>query len=521
MTSSSLLQLRQATYLIGLSYALLLVGLFHTSYAWLIGVDWNKEDYTYGYLIPIIVLYLIWEKKDELASHNSSPSWTAMLVILPGLILYWLGELGGEFYSLYLSSWLLLVGLCWLHMGWKKLKFILFPLCFILSMFPPPSFIHAKISFQLKLISSKLGVAMLQLYGMSVYREGNIIDLGFTKLQVVDACNGLRYLIPLIVLGVLLAYFYRGPLWHKLIIVASTIPLSIITNGFRIASVGVLYQYFGAAAAEGFFHDFSGWFIFMVTLVILLAEIWLLKKLFPIKKKNQHQSPPPVEKKSRVLRPSSPTTISGIVRSPHFLVPLLLLGTTLAMSTTVEFREKTPTNMPLSQFPTQMGPWQGQPEIMEQKFIDALNFSDYTIINYKNTQQQNVNFYVAYYESQRKGKSIHSPATCLPGGGWIFHEAGTVTIMVNGKPMPVNRALIQKDETKQLSYYWFPQRDRILTNAYQLKIYNFWDALTRQRTDGALVRLITPVYSSEQEADKRLQAFVAELTPQLNTFLPE
>jgi len=161
---------------------------------------------------------------------------------------------------------------------------------------------------------------------------------------------------------------------------------------------------------------------------------------------------------------------------------------------------------------------------MEQKFIDALDLSDYVIVNYEDPEGRPVNFYAAYYETQRKGESIHSPGTCLPGSGWIFNQAGEIDISTpgyHGGSMRVRRAYMQKGAYRQLSYYWFPQRGRILTNAYQLKIYNFWDALTKHRTDGALVRIITPVYEGEgpRKAEERLQGFVREIVPVLNQYL--
>ena len=148
------------------------------------------------------------------------------------------------------------------------------------------------------------------------------------------------------------------------------------------------------------------------------------------------------------------------------------------------------------------------------------------------------------YESRRKGESIHSPETCLPGSGWEFRNAGKAIMQLaapesstvqlppqvpgqraNGSTssITVNRAVMEKGASKQLSYFWFPQRDRVLTNAWELKLYNFWDALTRQRTDGALVRVITPVYPNESvdDADKRLAAFTKEIVPVLNEFLPK
>ncbi|MGD9661596.1 MAG: exosortase, partial [Porticoccaceae bacterium] len=252
-----------------LLFGLLLAALYYSSFTWLVLKDWSREDYSYGWLIPLIVLYLVWEKRPTLRTTPANPSWLGLLALLPGLVLYWIGELSGEFFSQYLSFTLIVIGLCWLHLGWKKLKVLLFALLLTLAMYPPPHFLHDRITFQLKLISSELGIWLLHLYGMSAYREGNVIDLGFTQLQVVDACSGLRYLFPLIILAVLLAYMYRERLWKKIVLVLSVIPLTLVINALRIALTGILYKFWGPVVAEGFFHDFAGVFIFMVGLGVL------------------------------------------------------------------------------------------------------------------------------------------------------------------------------------------------------------------------------------------------------------
>jgi exosortase D (VPLPA-CTERM-specific) len=539
----------QSVWIFSAFYLAVLVGLYYSSFSWMIGRDWNKDDYTYCYLMPFIILYILWEKRDKLAALPSSPAWTGLVVLGFGITFYWLGELGGEFYSMYLSFWLVIIGLCWLHLGWRKMRVIVFPLFLILTLFPPPNFIYNKISVQLKLISSEIGVSMMQTYGLSAYREGNVIDLGFTQLQVIDACSGLRYLIPLIVMGLLFAYFYRAPFWKKAVLVLSTIPLSILTNGLRIASVGILYQYWGPMVAEGFFHDFSGWFIFMASLGLLLGEMGVLKA-FGKRKPNAVQGSGfkvqgnkgkvqgdkdearglgfKVHGKNIKIIKDQQSTINNphslFPGLPQFIVAIVLLGSTLAIGQTVEFREKVPSSRPFAEFPLQVGTWSGSRETMEQQFIDELDLSDYVIIDYHNGNKP-INFYVAYYESQRKGESIHSPATCLPGSGWIFNQAGTITLPFasgNGTPMHVNRAYMQKGSYNQLVYYWFPQRGRILTNAYQLKLFAFWDALTRQRTDGALAWVITPVFEDERlaDADARLQGFVKLIEPVLEEFIP-
>jgi len=296
----------------------------------------------------------------------------------------------------------------------------------------------------------------------------------------------------------------------------------------RIAMTAILYKYFGAGVAEGFFHEFSGLLIFAICIPVLLIEMKILEKL------------PPIQSNTASESKENGTTLSGdnsgsnnkkvskheLLLQPMFVVAIILLGATLAISNTVDFREKIPAKKNLEQFPLKLDEWTStRRQPMAQMYIDALDLSEYVIIDYHNRNDKKVNFYVAYYESQRKGESIHSPATCLPGSGWSFDQSGTVKITdVHGidGTIEVNRAVMQSGRSRRVTYYWFPVRGRILNNAYQLKIYNFWDALTQQRTDGALVRLITSVYEDETlaDAEKRLQNFVRDIVPVLEEYIP-
>ncbi len=518
----ALLNIGFVSWVKGVVYGVLLAGMYGSTATYLFLKDWARDDYSYGYMIPLLVLYLIWDKRERLSALPTQPSWVGLFLVLPAFCLFWVGELAGEYFSLYMSLWLMITGLCWLHLGWNKLKEMGFALIMMLTLFPFPNFLYTKVSWQLKIISSQLGVLAMQAFGVSAFREGNVIDLGFTQLQVVDACSGLRYLIPLIVLGLLLSYFYKAAFWKRAFVVVSTIPLSIGTNGLRIALTGVVYEQWGPELAEGVFHDFSGWFIFVVSVGALLLEMWVLQgfKGLGLRSEVGGRRPEGGGRKSEVGGQRS----EGLLQA-RFWVVVVLLGATLGLSHGIEFREKVPISKSFELFPLQVGEWVGTREIMEKRFVTSLDLSDYVIVNYQNTSGRQVNFYVAYYESQRKGESIHTPGTCLPGSGWLFRKAGRLNVaMVNGTSggFPVNRALMQKGEQHQLVYYWFSQRGRILTNAYQLKFYAFWDALTRQRTDGALVRLITPVYEGEtaEQAEKRLQGFMGEIVPVLEGFIP-
>lgn len=497
-------------------YGVLLTLLYKSAVEHLLA-SWGNADFSYCYLVPIVVAYLVWDKRQELRSIPARVSCWGLLALLPGLAFYWVGELGGEFFTLFVSLWLVAVGLLWLHLGGALLRAVLFPLLLSLAMFPPPQLIANNLSLQLKLLSSRIGVFLMQLLGMSAYREGNVIDLGFTRLQVVDACSGLRYLFPIIILGLILAYFLKGPWWKKALLVLTSIPLVVFANGLRIAATGFLYQFWGPVVAEGFFHDFAGWFTFMFVLAVLVPEMLLLKRLWPEKVPLIPQTP---LRGMPVLRPSG-----GRLSLATIATGLLLVLMTVAGSQGIDFREKIPAKKPLSAFPLQIGQWQGVRGAMEQQYVDALDFSDYLMIDYRDAQGRPINLYVAYYESQRKGESIHSPASCLPGGGWVLNDTGRASIRVGDAPneqITISRAFIQKDDFKQLTYYWFPQRGRILNSMIEMKLFNFWDALTRQRTDGALVRLVTPVTEGEtiDQADQRLQVMTRQLQPLLEQYLP-
>nr|WP_319392943.1 VPLPA-CTERM-specific exosortase XrtD [uncultured Desulfobacter sp.] len=502
---------------------ILVAGIYFSTFQWLVTKDWARDDYSHGMLMPFIILYLLWEKKDYFGAIPGKMAWHGFLLFIPGLCLYWMGELAGEYFMLYFSFWLIIVGLGWIQMGMEKIKVIWFPLIMSLAMFPLPSFLNVKLTFQLRLMSSKLAVLMMQAYGMSAFREGNVIDLGFTKLQVVDACSGLRYLFPMIILSILIAYFYKARLWKKILLILSSIPLTVITNAFRIALTGILSKYFGSKVVEGFFHDFEGWLIFMVTLGVLLGEMWVMNRLFPeaVLAENDSNDEPSRRAVQETVDVGSQK--KGPLQ-PQFIISVVLLALTLVLSQGIEFRPAIPISKPFKQFPMQIGQWAGNPYSMESEIIDTLDLSDYIMADYRDVKGRPIDFYVAYYENQKKGESIHSPATCLRGGGWEFKQSGKAFVsLADGNRLPVSRALIENGPYRQIAYYWFPMRGRNLTNAYQMKWYNFWDALTRQRTDGALVRVIVPVGDGESidAAEKRLQGFIRAVVPVLDTFLPQ
>lgn len=483
---------------------------------------WERPEYSHGYLIPLISAFLIWQKKDELELVPYEGSWTGFVIVLMGLLLYFAGELSTLYTIIQYSFLVVVMGAVLTLMGWKAFKIIWVPLLILAFMIPLPNFLYNNLSAQLQLISSELGVAIIRLFNISVYLEGNVIDLGTYKLQVVEACSGLRYLFPLMTLSFIAAYFFKGAFWKRAVIFLSSIPITVLMNSFRIGVIGVMVDWWGKAMAEGFLHDFEGWAVFMACTAILMLEMWILAKIG-----SGHKS----LREVFGLEFPAPTPMDAVVKRRAIPLPLMTAGFFLvitAISTTFigQRTEIIPARANFSELPMIIGSWQGKREQMEAIYVSALKFDDYVLADFWDKNKNYVNLYVAYYSSQRKGESAHSPRTCIPGGGWqitSFAQHRIDNVAVAGQSLLVNRAVIQKGENRQLVYYWFQQRGRIITNEYLVKWYLFWDALTRNRTDGALVRLTTFVRpgSPIEDADSQLADFAKSVFVPLKTYIPE
>ena len=511
------------------SYTLLLVAaVVVLLYAYYDGLErmvyrWgSSEEYGYGYIIPLISAFFIWQKKNELSEQPFTGSWVGLIVLLLGGILLVLGELASLFIVTQYAFLVALAGLALAVTGWRIFLIIAAPLAVLVFMIPLPQFIYANLSSELQLISSQLGVFVIRLFGISVYLEGNVIDLGTYKLQVVEACSGLRYLFPLASLAFIAAYMFRGAFWKKAIIFLSSVPITVFMNSLRIGVIGVLVEYGGPGQAEGFLHYFEGWVIFMGCMAILILEIWVLASVGKDKLSFSEAFAidlPESRKNSDVIIEKRTLPVSFIVAWP---VVLLIA---IATSFISERSELIPDRTSFADFPMETSEWKGKPDRLEQIYLDVLKLDDYVIADYVNSAGKVVNFYSAYYASQRKGESAHSPRSCIPGGGWQIKDLSQKSldgVLAGDIPVSVNRLVIAKGDYKQLVYYWFQGRNRIINNEYMVKWYLFWDALTKSRTDGALVRLTAFLDPSEDivEADQRLTLFAKDISPHLADYIP-
>jgi exosortase D (VPLPA-CTERM-specific) len=503
--------------------------IYYDALAYMVSVWIDDDNYGHGFFVPVISLFLIWLKRDTIRALEPRGSWWGLSLILVGVALYGLGELSTLYTFLHLSFWCVVVGLCWVALGGKILRALSFPLLYLLTMIPLPQFLLQGLSGQLQLVSSALGVGCLQVVGVTAFREGNVIDLGPIQLQVVEACSGLRYLFPLMSLALLCAYLFRGPMWKRAVVFLSSMPIAIVLNGFRIGVIGVLVEFFGAGAADGFLHLFEGWVIFLVSLAILGLVMWGLSRIGSGSERQSFSDLLQLPSDSgTVVQPGlgGSSFLPGPLPAPLFCSMGLLVCLVVASPYLISRDEIAPARQALLNFPMQVQEWQGATFPLEKEYIETLRFDDYLLADYRTTAGVPVNFYVAYYGSQRKGQSAHSPRTCIPGGGWEITSLRTMEVPANDTAMTllhVNRLVIQKADVKQIVYYWFKQRDRVLVNEYLVKFFLLWDALAKQRTDGALIRLTAMVQPGhdEEEADRILIDFTNSVNPLMSRFVPD
>jgi len=482
---------------------------------------WNtQEEYRHGYIIPLIVAWLVWSRRQDLPASIGRPSWAGPLLILFAAFMQVIGKLSSLFLLSQLCFIIVLFGIVLSFGGYSLLKATFVPLIFLIFAIPLPYFIDAALSFQLQIISSQLGVFFIRMLHIPVFLEGNVIDLGNYKLQVVEACSGLRYLYPLMSLGFLAAYLFQAPLWQRGLVFLSTIPITILMNSLRIGLVGVLGVFWGPQDADGFLHMFEGWIIFVSCTCLLIIEMALLAR-FVLHRPLLDVFYPP----GRAIRSSTEAEVVGPVGyAPLVGCFILVCAVGLATYLVSTRQEILPERKLFASFPTTLGDWRGQTSSLNAQTEYNLGLTDYILSDYAKKDGRHINLYIAYYASQRTGVSPHSPSVCIAGNGWSITGLKRTSYRNDalGIALPLNRTTLAHMSERYLAYYWYEERGMKIANEYWSKLYLLRDAIFENRTDGALVRLITPIYPDEREsdADMRLQAFIQTLLPSMAAYLP-
>jgi exosortase len=285
---------------------------------------WHDENYSHGLLIPFVVAFILWQERKHLSEKKRDPwTWIGGGGITLSLFMLWAGTAGAELFVQRVSLVLMLVSVVIYFFGARILQLLAIPLFLFVLSIPIPQIIFNRIAFPLQLFASRCAVSAMWFLNIPVLRQGNVIEMmprGATepkRLAVVEACSGIRSLMTLITLAVIYAYFTKPKgragsgddrkgaenkvrtslssvaFWRSLILIVSAVPIAILTNAVRVSGTGVLAHYYGTRVADGFFHEFSGWVIYIAAALLLFLTAWIFDRIVPFATKMFRGGLPP------------------------------------------------------------------------------------------------------------------------------------------------------------------------------------------------------------------------------------
>jgi exosortase len=246
-----------------------------------LGRQWaNDDNYSHGFFVIPLAAFFAWERRDALRRAERRPSVLGLIVIAGSLLLLVAGRLGAELFLTRISLIGVLAGITLFLLGREHLRVLAFPLAFLLLMVPLPAIVFNKIAFPLQLLASQVGETAIAAAGIPVLREGNILQLPTRDLEVAEACSGIRSLVSLLMLAIVLGYFTERRTGARIVIALAAVPIAIAANAARVAGTGLASELISPAAAEGFFHSFSGWLVF----VVAFAGLMLVQRLIGLRR---------------------------------------------------------------------------------------------------------------------------------------------------------------------------------------------------------------------------------------------
>lgn len=515
-------RLHQTPFSVALQIAILaasLAAFYHQTIEGLLRFYRTDGDYSYVWILPLVVGYIIWKRRSALVRAAIRTNWPGGFWFLVFFLISLYGIIGSSPSAVRPALPIVVLAIVLFCFGRQVFTLLFFPLALLVFMIPLPTLLQTQIGGPLKLVSTGLGVGLLRAAGVSVFVEGNIIDLGVTQLQVVDACSGLRYLLPLLALGVIFAHFFEKTAWKRVSLVLATIPIAIFANGIRIGITGFLAQRYGPDAAEGFFHGFSGWliFVFALSLMVLLHRLLLLVPSNSPVRGGASGSDPAAD---GVGKKSSHNWTAVVITS------VVLLGGGL-WSLRISNLPPLQLSSGLSSFPLSFGGWTGTTETLDPRIVELSGAEEAFNAAYFTNGGGLVSLYIGYRGSPftESANFFHSPNVCMPSLGWKTLQIDSHTI--DGVPvfgqLTVRKMVIEKMGIRQLVYYWFQTNRRVSADVNLNRLHLTLHALERKNTYDLFIRPITPVGPAEDAAmaEARLDRFTRALMSTLTAFLAE
>ncbi|MFN0279146.1 MAG: exosortase C-terminal domain/associated protein EpsI [Pyrinomonadaceae bacterium] len=493
---------------------------------------WSDENYSHGLLVPFVIAFIVWNEWATLKNAAQKGAiWLGGCISILAILLLFAGTLGAELFTTRISLVMMLAGIIIYLYGTKILRLLCVPFALLLLSIPIPQIVFNRIAFPLQIWASQMAVWGIRLFEVPTARNGNVIDIlprGSTQtisLEVVEACSGIRSLMTLVTLALILAYFTRrydgkgfagfstADFWRAVVLMIAAVPIAVMTNAARVTATGVFTYYYGKQATDGTIHEISGWFVYVAALGLLLAANFLLQKIFG----TNASEPPDTYFELR-------TQHSALRTSKVLLLLAILITGGITVNWFSLSGESDIARRPLSEMSANLGEWRQKGD--EIKFDSAvenvLRATDYTMREYTMPDGRIANIYVGYYASQRSGATYHSPQNCLPGAGWVMKDPQDIEITTStGRSFKANRFIIENGIYREVMIYWYQGRGRIEASEYRDKMNTIFDSISRSRSDGAIVRVMTSVGSDEPAAVHAAAELSSHLADNLTPFVPE
>ncbi|MGC1456579.1 MAG: exosortase C-terminal domain/associated protein EpsI [Nitrospirota bacterium] len=499
--------------------ALLFLAAYYVPLRTMVNIWRENEDYSYGFMIPLASAYLLWEKRKTISRIPVRPAWKVLplLVIFVLLSLYGiLGSSGNISMPVIPVLIILFVGF---FFGIEFVKELIMPLGFLFFMVPVPAILERYLGLHLKSISTNLGGAFIGLFNIPVYVSGNIIDLGVTQLQVVDACSGMRYIFPLLGVGILYAYFFERVMWKRIVCVLVTLPTGVLFNAFRIGITGILTNKFGPKVSQGFFHDFSGWVIFLFAIAMLFVFSRLLSALSPKTSLSKGPFDP---------KPAPHSMAAGEVKTTRaFLTASIILVCVAGLSLSTSTLPAMTIQGGIEEFPLTIGKWEGSHDAVNPVIVKESGAEEAFSGYFRDGSGKTVSLYMGYRSTAFLANEnfFHSPTVCMPSSGWVEQDVKrrTISDVPYFDKLSVMTMVIEKEGIRQLVYFWFQTKDEATYDKNINRFHLSLHALRRDNTYDLFMRPITMIQPAEkiEDAERRLDGFVREMMPILLQFLKE
>jgi exosortase D (VPLPA-CTERM-specific) len=503
-----------------------------------LGIDWwADENYSHGLLVPFVIAFIVWREWPRIsAAAARGPMLLGGIAVSLALVMLLAGTLGAELFSQRISLVLMLAGLVVYFAGIRVLNVLAVPFALLLLAIPIPQIVFNRIAMPLQSYASQMAVWGIRLFEVPTVRKGNVIDIlpkGATQvlsLEVVEACSGIRSLMTLVTLALILAYFTRREddgkfggfsshdLWRAVLLMLSAVPIAVVTNAARVTATGVATYYYGKQATGSTLHEASGWLVYVVALALLAGVNVLLRKLLSQRSLREDSAISALEDVS-TQRPEGAGGVRGV-----WPVVAVLVASGIGINWIAQRSEVQVERRQLTELSSTLGEWKqrGSDIKFDPGIESVLRATDYTMREYTDPTGRVANIYVGYYATQRTGATYHSPQNCLPGAGWQLKEPQTIDITDStGRTFQANLYIIENGIYREAMIYWYQGRGRTEASEYRDKLNTVFDSVTRRRTDGAMVRVMTSVGDDQAASLKAAQDLSSSLARELGPFIPE